>query len=65
MRMHTENPILEARLSLQMRQTEFARALGVSQATVSRWEADKHQISQVVLMAVDRLVEQSKAEQAA
>lgn len=63
--MPTENPILEARLSLQMRQTEFARALGVSQATVSRWEADIHQISQPVLMAVNLLVEQRKSGAAA
>lgn len=63
--MQTDNPILEARLSLNMRQGEFAAALGVTQATVSRWEADKQPISQLALKAVEHLVEQMKSGAAA
>lgn len=58
--MQTDNPILEARLSLNMRQGEFAAALGVTQATVSRWEADKQPISQLALKAVEQLVSEKR-----
>lgn len=57
MPMPNENPILAARLSLRMTQTEFAKALGMTQATVSRWEASKLPVSQVVMMAVETLLE--------
>jgi DNA-binding transcriptional regulator YiaG len=58
--MQTDNPILEARLSLNMRQGEFAAALGVTQATVSRWEAAKQPVSQIALKAVEHLVSETK-----
>ncbi len=63
--MQTDNPILEARLSLNMRQVEFAAALGVTQATVSRWEADKQPVSQIALKAVEHLVSEKKRQGAA
>lgn len=63
--MPNENPILEARQLLKMRQAEFAAALGVTQATVSRWEADKQPVSQIALKAVEQLVSERKREGAA
>ena len=58
--MPNANPILEARKSLKISQTELARELGVNLSTVWRWEKGRLPISQVVSRAVEQLLEQRK-----
>lgn len=64
MRMDAENPILKARKTLKMTQTEMARELGVNLSTVWRWEKDQLPISSVVTRAVEQLVSERSGEAA-
>jgi DNA-binding XRE family transcriptional regulator len=59
--MDAENPILKARKSLKMTQTEMARELGVNLSTIWRWEKDQLPISPVVARAVEQLVSERAA----
>ena len=54
--MQTDNPILKARKSLKLTQTEMAREMGVNISTIWRWEKDQLPISPVVTRAVEQLV---------
>lgn len=59
--MQTDNPILKARKSLKLTQTEMARELGVNLSTIWRWEKDQLPISPVVTRAVEQLVSERGA----
>lgn len=65
MRMANDNPIIKARETLGLSQTEMARAMGVSQSTVWRWEEGKLRISPLAKLAVEHLVSVKKREGAA
>lgn len=59
--MQTDNPILKARKSLKLTQTEMARELGVNISTIWRWEKDQLPISPVVTRAIEQLVSERGA----
>lgn len=65
MRMQAENPVTAARTALQMNQTDFARALGVAQSTVSRWESGEVEFGPLAKRAVEKLVEELRPGRAA
>jgi DNA-binding transcriptional regulator YiaG len=60
MHMQAENPVTAARSVLQMNQTEFAKALGVAQSTVSRWESGELEFGPLAKRAVAKLVEEER-----
>lgn len=58
--MLNENPILKARSSLGLSQTELARELGVNQSTVWRWENEKLPLNPLVRRAVEQLLSEKE-----
>lgn len=54
--MDATNPILSARKTMKMTQTEMAVALGVTISTVWRWEKEQAPISDRTLRAVEMLL---------
>lgn len=65
MHMANDNPISKARETLGLSQTELARAMGVSQSTVWRWEEGKLRIGPLAKLAVEHLVAEKKRQGAA
>jgi DNA-binding transcriptional regulator YiaG len=47
----------QLRVEMKLSQAELARVLGVSRAAVSRWEAGKRGIDNVLALAMDCLAE--------
>lgn len=58
--MANTNLISKARRSLGLSQTEMAKAMGVNQSTVWRWEEGKLRISPLAELAVEHLLAESK-----
>lgn len=60
--MQTENLITTALQKLGMNQTQLAKELGVTQATVSRWENGKiKKVGPLAQRVIERLLEERAA----